>query len=126
MANLGHQAKQVISARLGLDGPPLTWRRTAEAAGVSPKRATVIEEFGIRKLRFGEWQRCVDRRLVAVVGTDAVRARELGRRDPFFSVTEDEECAFAWFVNRLVAGGVRASTIHGEQVVAAVRFDAQG
>jgi hypothetical protein len=118
MGGSSPQAKQLISVRAGLDAEPLTWRRTAEALAVCVKRANQIEDLAIRKMRFGEWHLRVDARLVAVVQSHALSLGDLGGRDPFFRVDPARESAFAWFVNRLVCGAIRVSSIRGERVAA--------
>ncbi len=117
MGSLPSKERLIVTQRAGLSGPPPTLAVLGEMLGVSRERIRQHESRAIARLCASDWCAKINEQLAGAVAQGVWRLAELGERDAFFALREDEDDAFTFLVNEVLAGGVRVSSIDDELYV---------
>jgi len=124
LRELAPRERLVVTQRSGLAGPPQTLAELGECLGFSRERARQLESRGLERIHAARWREPAVARLEALCPRPIQVVSTWGADDELFTLGDDDEDAFAFFVNDVLAGRMRAYRVDDLLVLASAPREA--
>lgn len=124
--DLAPRERFVLTQRCGLGGPAQTLAEVGECLGFSRERARQLESRGLGRVRALRWVAPARERLEHACTASLSVLRDWRPGDELFAIAEEDDEAFTFFVNEVLAGDVRLVRLDGIEILSRLtREDAE-